>query len=921
MQTNKHALAFKDILGYEFIQYVNPFFGTERGGNKFPGCLYPFGMVKIGGDFRHLKNYLKVDSYAGYQKQGYLRQVSMLHVSGTGGSPTYGVIGQLPVVINKNNNNLNTLFKKSQNLKKENLFFNIKNGIERRSPDSSHLGYYNIQLKNNVDIEFTSGKKTGYLKYTLQEINNDEDFFIFVNLTEHLHSYNRPWWSQHFEQGNMNVGSDMKSYQGRLTIKNGWSSTESYSVYFYGEFNQKFKNIIDINSTPTLNKINFMFKDKRKVAVLFKFEKHKIMQNPLEAKIGVSYHSIKQAKLNCFEDFQNNWNFDNLVYKNINFWKENVFDRVSNVSSNDSLVLDKFYNSLYGSHLMPTDKSGTESPFYNVHYPNDLYFRAESISQNENKEVNSTVNSNMVSLLHKEQLESENQTLKEYTNLTASLMMQDWLKKSQKQVLKTIGEEPKCEYLETPSFETPYYDDWFTIWDTYRSLHPLLFIIQPEKSKDMINTLSLISDYELFPPDGRSASRTGRTQGGSNSDILISEAIAKRIVTDENDKCKLYKASWRNANIIPPYIKDKAAKDSTNKFGRGALHDWIELHFVSTDYSRSLTRTVEYSNNDFSVALTAKLFGENDSYVQQYLKRSRNWIHLWNTDLSLANYDYNGFLNPKIGTNKRGKFKYNLYESNPNLGKFITDYNPADCKGCYWGDHSYEGTAIEYMFSLNHDILFLVSLVGPKEFEHRLDDMYNLFCSQEKAEDSGLKFKFKSLSGKNCGFADVANEPSFGAGYLYNYVNLQDKTAATIDFITSVEFVTGAQALPGNSDSGAMEAWLWFGLIGIYPISGTSLYLIGTPQLTHLNINNKLIIEARNLNPEKKSGKRQNIFINKVVLNGKTLQRSWLRHEELFQITGSSPNRLVFEMRANPIGWDKEFPTPPSYEQILNNQK
>ena len=62
--------------GYEFLKFVNPFYGTERGGNKFPGVLYPFGMVKIGGDFRHATNYLKSDSYAGYQKHGYLRQVS-----------------------------------------------------------------------------------------------------------------------------------------------------------------------------------------------------------------------------------------------------------------------------------------------------------------------------------------------------------------------------------------------------------------------------------------------------------------------------------------------------------------------------------------------------------------------------------------------------------------------------------------------------------------------------------------------------------------------------------------------------------------------------------------------------------------------------------------------------------------------------
>ena len=917
LNSSKHMLYLQKLQGYEFIKFVNPFFGTDRGGNKFPGCLHPFGMVKVGGDFRHLTNHLKIDSYAGYQRQGYLRQVSMLHVSGTGGSPTYGIIGQLPVIINRDRYNFDE--------NKLNIgLFDIGNGIERAQPDSGHIGYYKISLKNNVDIEFTSGKKTGYLKYTLNQINTNEDFYVLFNLTEHLQSFNRPWWSQQFEFGKLFINDDGKSYEGKVTIKNGWSSTDAYSVYFYGEFNQQFDSFVKFKTKPKTRKFKFGFgsKTNRNLAGMFKFDNQKIMDNPLESKIGISYHSINQAKNNCLDDFNNQWDFDKMVFKNIDVWKEEVFDKVTEVTSCDNTVLDKFYNSLYGSHLMPTEKSGIESPFYNIPLPKFSTGWIDKLNEVEEKRIAQIQNfenqsfKNITSIDYHIFEKEENQN---NTNRNTNLIKNEWLKKSRKNKIQIVGQEPICEDFEMPSLNTPYYDDWFTIWDTYRTLHPLLFIIQPEKSKDMINSLSLIAEYEIFPPDGRSASRSGRTQGGSNSDILISEAISKKIVYDKFEKCRLYKASWRNANIIPPYINDISASDATNKFGRGALQDWIELGFVSTDFTRSLTRTVEYSNNDFSVALTANDVGENDVVVQEYLRRSRNWANLWNPDLSLEHYNYSGFLNPKMGTNTRGIYRNNpLAKRNANLNQFISNYNPADCGGCYWGDHSYEGTSIEYMFSINHDIPHLISLIGEEKFEERLDDLYNLHCSPIKAIESGLKFKFKSLSGRNCGFADVANEPSFGAGYLYSYINMQDKTAATIDFLTTVEFQTGSKAIPGNSDSGAMESWLWFGLIGIYPVPGTDLYLIGTPQLSHLKINDKLEIEVKNLNCSQDNGKRQNIYIKSVTLNGENLQRSWLKHDELFENKiENEPNHLIFEMTLEPLGWDKEYKTPPSYDKIL----
>ncbi|CAI8504968.1 unnamed protein product [Hanseniaspora opuntiae] len=856
--------------GYNFLNYVDPFYGTERGGNRFPGVLYPFGMVKVGGDFRHATNHLKTDSYAGYQKHGFLRQISLLHVSGTGGSPTYGVVGQMPLLLESNTD-----------LKS----YDLGMGIERKKPDTSHLGYYKIQLSNSIDIEFTAAKKSSIIRYTVQEDYKNKHFVILVNTTECLNSFNRPWWSQKVVNSKIMINEDQKSYKGFIEVANGWASTDSFIVYYYAEFDKMFKNVHSYSNKQMEDENEFY-----NLAAFFDFGGN---VTKLTTKIGVSYLSIEQAKINLENDFGKAFDFNGQVIKTINIWKNEVFDKVTELEVQDSIVLEKFYNSLYGSHLMPTDKSGVESPFY------------------------LTPNSNNILEL----------TKSNFDNKFSLNMISDMISASG---IRQVGFEPFCERVKIPNNTTAYYDDWFTLWDTYRTLHPLLFIVQPQKSKDMINSLALISEYEGFAPDGRSGGRSGRTQGGSNSDIVISEAFRKNIVTDLLERCRLYRTSWRNANTLPPYFFDRSAKDSTNKFGRGALEDWVSLDYVSTDFSRSLTRTVEYSNNDFCLAIMSSEMGEDNIVTNEYLRRSRNWINLWDKNLELNGYNYKGFLCPKHGLQTRGKYKSikndvepeNIFKRKHKTGSFLKEYNPADCGGCYWGDHSYEGTSIEYMFSINHDITKLISILdgGAKEFEQRLDDLYNLNCDEDQAKESqDSSTKFKSLSGKNCGFADVANEPSFGAGYLYNYIGNQDKTAATIDFLTTVEFGVGTRGIPGNSDSGAMESWLWFGLIGFYPVPGTDIYLIGTPQIERLNIRNKLLIKVYNLDPDEyRNNVRKNVFIEKVKLNDKILERNWMKHGELFDELHGSLNILEFFMAHEPLHWDAQFEPPPTFEELLH---
>ena len=365
-----------------------------------------------------------------------------MHVSGTGGSPTYGVVGQLPLLLDKDTD-LNQ--------------YSIGIGIKRKTPDSAHLGYYNIDLYNNVNVEFTAGRRSAIIKYNLTKLTKNQYFHVLVNTTECLNSFDRPWWSQKVSNSKLMVNKDMKSYNGFIEVTNGWSSKDSFRVYFYAEFDNKFEKIAAYSNGLLDNK-----EQPFASAIFFQFDPK---VTTLMSKIGVSYNSIEQARINLYNDFGDDFDFERQVLNVVDTWKFEVFDQVVEIEDKDLIVLEKFYNSLYGSHLMPTEKSGVESPYY----------LTPSFFNND-------------------------KTIQKYLSFNQSLNTISDMNKNTG--IQQVGLEPVCSNLKIPDEKTAYYDDWFTLWDTYRTLHPLLFIIQPEKSKDMVNTLALISEYEGFAPDG-----------------------------------------------------------------------------------------------------------------------------------------------------------------------------------------------------------------------------------------------------------------------------------------------------------------------------------------------------------------------------------------------------------------------------------
>ena len=231
-----------------------------------------------------------------------------------------------------------------------------------------------------------------------------------------------------------------------------------------------------------------------------------------------------------------------------------------------------------------------------------------------------------------------------------------------------------------------------------------------------------ISRHEGFMPDGRSGNWNGLVQGGSDADNVLADAYVKGLRGGVN-WTDGYAAMKKDAEVVPYNTFDPTDLTASTKEGRGALTDWLELGYVSQDRNtRCISRTVEYSLNDFSLSQVAA--GKMPGDQKKYLERSAGWQKIW--DHNLTSLNYTGFLTPRLSD---GKFN-------------SSGYDPRYCDGCEWSSVTYEGTPwgqftafrlvigsfanelLEYSFVAPHDMKTLIKFMGGShEFESRLDLM------------------------------------------------------------------------------------------------------------------------------------------------------------------------------------------------------
>ena len=406
----------------------------------------------------------------------------------------------------------------------------------------------------------------------------------------------------------------------------------------------------------------------------------------------------------------------------------------------------------------------------------------------------------------------------------------------------------------------PYYDDFYAIWDTYRTSSPLITLLDPQRETDIINSLLNICHRDGYMPDARSGNCNGRTQGGSNAEIIIADAYAKGLTgIDWEDalKCMLVDAT------IPPGGDQEAE-------GRGGLVEYLRYGYIPYGIDRAGNRTVEYAFCDWAIAQVAKGLGYNSIY-EQYMKQSEYWKNLWRADYEHAGVK--GFIMPRSA---EGEWLDEVPFGHSKKQRPTFLYTPVTAESPWytpwWGTFMYEATSWEYSLSIPHDVSGLIEQCGgPEMFRKRLDTFFDE------------------------GFYNVNNEPSFLTPCLYHWIGRPDLTGERVRQIITDNFNDTPLGLPGNDDSGAMSSWLAFHYMGLYPNAGTDYYLLHAPLLPsttiHLSNGKDFTIVAPRL-----SDKRR--YVQSVKLNGVDYPSSFLSHSQLME-----GGVLEFIMSERPSNW------------------
>lgn len=395
----------------------------------------------------------------------------------------------------------------------------------------------------------------------------------------------------------------------------------------------------------------------------------------------------------------------------------------------------------------------------------------------------------------------------------------------------------------------PDHTDGCSLWDSFRSIHQLITLLDPYSQTQMIRSLIDIYRFEGHLPDCRMSLCKGFTQGGSNADVVLADSYLKNI-SDEVDWATAYKAVLADAEIEP---------DNWGVEGRGSLAHWKSLGYVPTNdddttgigpFTRSISRTVEYAYDDFCIATMAKSMGNEDDY-QKYLNRSGNWLNMYldNQTSTVNGQDsgFTGFLQPKYINETWG------YQD-PTLCSALNDIT-----GCYLnpdGHETYEGSSWLYTFFVPGDMATLITTLGGNDsFVKRLDFLH----------ESGLLY--------------VGDEQAFLTLYQYHYAGRPGRSSYRAHSYIPSLFNDTLTGIPGNDDSGAMGSFAALTMMGIFPNPGQNVYFITPPFFPSIAITNSITGKTATIKNVNFDAAYKNIYVQSATLDGEPYSKNWLTHD------------------------------------------
>lgn len=384
----------------------------------------------------------------------------------------------------------------------------------------------------------------------------------------------------------------------------------------------------------------------------------------------------------------------------------------------------------------------------------------------------------------------------------------------------------------------------FSLWDTYRALHPLYNIIQPKRNNDMIKSMLAHQEqsvHHMLPIWSHYANENW-CMVGYHAVSVIADAVAKN--TTDVPIEKALKASVETASV--PYFD--------------GLEYYMKQGYVPEDKSSSsVSKTLEYAYDDWCIAQLAKK-ANNTSTYNAFLKRSDNYLNVFNSET--------GYMQPKLLD-----------------GKWRSNFDPLDTHG----QGFIEGNAWNYGLYVPHEIDKMIALMGGKDaFSKHLDKIFTT-----PIEDKYIEHNEDITRDGIIGNYVHGNEPGHHIPYLYNYTNDPWKAQARIRMILKTMYSNKEDGLCGNDDAGQMSAWYIFSTLGFYPVTpGSTTYEIGSPSVVSAKIN---LENGKTFSIKTQNQSDQNVFINKIKLNGSFINRLTLDHSEI-----ANGGELIFYMSKKP---------------------
>ncbi|MDD7558910.1 MAG: GH92 family glycosyl hydrolase [Porphyromonas sp.] len=382
----------------------------------------------------------------------------------------------------------------------------------------------------------------------------------------------------------------------------------------------------------------------------------------------------------------------------------------------------------------------------------------------------------------------------------------------------------------------------FSLWDTYRAAQPLMTLIHPDVEKEVAGTLMNIYDEQGKLPVWHFFANETNTMVGNPGIPVLADAVLKGYVSDEERAF----TALKNSALMPD-----RGQNFRKEYGYIPFDKMLE----------SVAYDLEYALADWSVAQVARKLGKTEDYTY-FMKWSES---------------YKQYFDPQTGF-MRGK---------STKGAWREPFSPFRSE--HRADDYCEGNAWQYTFLVPHDVKGLAGLFGSEEdFIRKLD---RLFVQPTEVEGGNTSPDISGMIGQYA----HGNEPGHATIYLYSMLGAQEKAAPLIRKVLTELYHDAPDGIAGNEDVGQMSAWYILSALGFYqpePVGGR--YYFGSPIVdsARLSVRDGVFeITVHGNSPE-------NIYIQKVVLNGTELTRRYLDFEEIAQ-----GGTLDFFMGSTPHSW------------------